>query len=243
MTKNNDNNEGEVRLFKWRQELNLFGNKIMMENTGAKKNWGIKIYYTYKYLKSFKTQFIASKLPGILKLAIASELIVFGYQKIFIDRVKIYPEFSFINEMILNSFAYKLFAKDNNFDYFLNIGIYGCLGKSLYLQNKKLFYSLFGIGGLASIILNRLNDSVKKYFDEKIKIEDFNICNPSINIIPKLIISFFLVRFFNYFLTDQGLNLGKKLNLDKKAIFMFLWLYGIAKTTQFVSYFWGESIK
>jgi hypothetical protein len=227
---------------KWRQELNIFGNNIMMENNGPKKVWMIKIYQTYKYLNSFKLHFLSAKLPSLLKLFIAGEILTWGYTN-FVRKYLAENDLAYVSNTISNNFIYKFFLKEQSLDYLLNISIYATLGKALYIQNKNLLFGIFFTGGLFSFLIFHLNDKTKIYFDEKINIEDFNLFNPSINIIPKLLISFFILRFFYFLLDDSPLNLGKKFKLDKKSIFLFIWMYFIGKTSQLLSHFWSETLK
>jgi len=187
-------------------------------------------------------------MPGVLKLMILSEIFTFAYFKFGKIYCSLNPDNSNLQNInkTINSkcrLLFDLFYKDYNFDYFLNVAIYGYLGKSLYVQNKHLFYSLFAIGAMSSYLMIKLNHKTKKYFDEEIKIEDFNLFNPSSNIIPKLFISFILIRYLNFLISDSPLNISKNFKIDKKSVIMLLWLFSIAKSSQLISNFWSETLK
>lgn len=237
----NNNVPSNVPRKAWAQDLNLFGNKMRLETTGTRKLWGIKIFQTYKFVKLFKGNFLSTKMPSMIKIFIAAELGVWFYTKFGKDKVQNYS--LDIYNMINNNSIYHLFKKNNNFDYFFNIFVYSFIGKSLYIQNKKLFYLFFCGGTAFSCLLSLVNKNNKKYFEDKLQIDDFNLFSPGPNVVPKLLLSYYTIKYLNYFLQDNPWKLGKSLQMDSKSIYMFFSLFSIAKISQFFSTFYGESLK
>lgn len=231
------NNDGlKVKPVIWRQEINLFNNKVMMETTGTHKNWMVKLYSSFKTLKQIRPSFIVMRTPILIKFFVFGELAVYAYSNFFRQH-----DVLFKKDIISNP-VYNFFKKDRLADYLVNCGIYTTLGKFLYLRNKTAFYSIFLFGLLLSIPLDNFNNNTKLYFEEKLKIDDFEIFK-SVNIIPKMLISLSLLQYLNFFLSNNKFKVFDGFKIDKKAIFTFLIIYSISKITQLFSNFTTESIK
>jgi hypothetical protein len=231
------NNDGlKVKPMIWRQEINVFNNKVMMETTGTHKNWMVKIYSSYKTLKHIRPSFIVMRTPNLIKLFILGELAVYTYSN-FIKK----HDVMFKKEIVTNP-VYNFFKKDRFADYLVNCVIYTTLGNFLYLRNKTTFYSVFLIGSLLSIPFEKVNNKILLFFEEKLKIEDFQIYQ-SVNIVPKMLISLSILQYLNFFLSNNKFRVFDSLKIDKKAIFTFLIIYSISKITQICSHFTTESIK
>jgi hypothetical protein len=221
----------------WRQEINLFNHKLNMETSGTHKKWMIKISDSYKYFKAIRPQMIATKSPLILKLFIFGEIGTWAYSNF------IKGQNAYLDEVILSNPIYHLIKKDSAADYLVNIGIYSYIGKFMYIRNKFSFYSLFFFGSVLSLPLDKVNSYAKKYFDKNLNIEEFNLFNPSCNLLPKMIVSTSIMQYLNYFFSNNRFMLKEGFTLDKKALVMFIWVYTFSKISQFISNFTTESIK
>lgn len=225
----------------WRQEINLFNNKLTLETSGTHKRWMIKIWDSYKYHKFIRPQVFSNKSPIILRLFILGEISVWTYSNFI--RVKYDRIQNYIDKYVVDNPIYQLFKKDNTLDYLANIMVYSYLGKFMHVKSKFSFYSIFLLGSALSFPLKKVKDYIAKYFDKNLNIEEFQIFNPTSNLIPKMMISTSVMQYLNYFLSDSRFVIKEGLTIDKKAITLFLWIYTFSKITQFWSNYTTESIK
>jgi hypothetical protein len=221
----------------WRQEINLFGHKMNMETESTHKRWVIKIFESYKVFKNLKPQFLMTKTPLILRLYILGEAATWVYCNFFKNK------YEKIDRYISNYPIYKLIEKDKFSDYIINIGIYYFLGKLMYIRSKSTFYSIFFVGSTCSFALNSFNSYFKTKVSQETRIDEFNLFNPSSNILPKMIMSTSLLQYFYYFFSDSKFRLVKDFSIDKKAFVIFIWIYFTSKILQFFSNYTSESIK
>jgi hypothetical protein len=225
----------------WRQEINVFNNKLTLETSGTHKRWMIKIWDSYKYYKFIRPQVIATKSPFILKLFIFGEISVWAYSNFI--RGKYENIQNYLDQYVVENPIYQLIKKDNTVDYLANIMVYSYLGKFMYVKNKFSFYSIFFLGSALSFPLLKVKDYISCYFDKNLNIEEFQLFNPTNNLIPKMILSLSVMQYLNYFLSDSRFVIKEGLTIDKKAITLFLWIYTFSKLTQYFSNYTTESIK
>jgi hypothetical protein len=230
--------------FIWVQNVTLFGNKIPLHTTNLRKSWGIKSYETFRYWKVFKTQFTNTKQSSLLKLFITFELGAWIYSKICKTYIMDHnASTKDIDQIISTSTVYKLFQKENHVDYLSNIVIYNYLGKLLYIKNKKLFYTVFLLGGISSYLFLKLNDKVRVYFEDKLNIEDFSLYSTSPNLIPRILVTTNMLLFGNYFLKENFFHAFELIPINYKVFYMFFWSVFITKFSRFLSYLSNENVK
>jgi hypothetical protein len=224
----------------WKQEVNLFGHKLYLENSNAKKQIGMKIFETIKKYPTFKTQFFQSKAPIFVKFFMGWEVVSLIYQTFIKDK------FQVINKLWEKSVPPILIQQEYNvLNTLSNCAIYFYIGKTLYLINRRLFYGINLLGLPVSYLMAMSNEKIKTFVSDQVGIEDFYIFYQN-NIIPKLLLSSSIILFLNFFIQERVYR-SKKYKfippLSRKAIFMFFTLFFLGKYTQFLSNFTTQNLK
>jgi hypothetical protein len=226
----------------WRDEFEIYGNKLFLENSNFKKRIGVKIYETFRNYKIFKVHFIQMKLPGILKFFIGCEVINWSYSY-FIGPF-LFKNFNQYEKKISDTIINKLLHKTNTTtDYLVNILIYLTLGKTLYILNKNMFLNSIALGFVFSCFSIYLNDKTQSIMEKEFSIEDFQLFPHSPNLIPSVMLSCSILKFLDYFLTDKPKLIRNVIPFNRKYLTMFFSIFLIAKMTKFMSHFSSESIK
>lgn len=225
----------------WRSEYTIYGHQILLENSNFKKKAGVKLYESFRLYKFLKVPFTTQKLPLLLKLLIGLEFGTWFYSSFIQSHV--YDKFNEYEKYYSSSFLYKLMHKDNLKDYAVNFAIYYSLGKTLYLTERRVYLLIIGLGLATSYTLLRLDEKLSQYVDKEFKVEEFSLFPNSVNVIPKLILSYSIVKYLNYFLAEKEKLIKGILTYNRKYLTMFFSLFLIAKLSRYFSYFTTDSIK
>ena len=235
--------------FVWAQTVTVYGSKLTLNTSNFKKSWGLKFYEAFRYGKTLKSQVVKSKLPLILKLFMGCELAVWFYSKICRENISSVlanenkKEFLSINEKLSHNMCYLFFEKENHSDYIANLIAYYFFGKYFYFHNKILTYSILGIGGLSSILFWSINQKFKKYAEDKLKIQEFNLYSTQFNLIPKIFLTSSILCGLNLFLKENYYLIRNTIPMNHKFIYLFLCTYAIAKFSRTISNVTHESLK
>jgi hypothetical protein len=226
----------------WAQTVTVYGSKLTLHTTNFKKSWGLKFYEANRNMKTLKFQVANSKLPAILKLFIGCEIATWFYSNFFKSTNKS-EEFNSINTKLTQNKIYKFFEKEKHGDYLSNIFTYTLLGKFLYFHNKSLTYSIFAIGAFSSLIFSFLNDKANKFADKNLKIEEFNLYSTQFNLIPKILLTSSILCGLNFFFKENYYLIKKRIPMNNKVIYMYIWAYIIAKMSRPLSNLTHDSMK
>jgi hypothetical protein len=206
-----------------RSEIDIHGNKLMMENMNSRKEFGVKILNTYRIFRNIRHRLNYRNpfVNGLIALEIGNYI---------------------FNEVIKTDNDYISYWRQNNkADYVWNCGIYFTLGRLLYITHRNLFLSIIPIG----VGLNYLDYAYIKQWDNKIadylNFDNVNLISEK-NIIPKLFLAFSLTSFLSYFLKKKIWTL-KSLKFNRQNFTMFFGLFFISKFLKYMSYLTSESIK
>jgi len=235
--------------FVWAQTVTVYGSKLTLNTSNFKKSWGLKFYEAFRYGKTLKSQVVKSKLPLIFKLFIGCEVAVWFYSKICKENISsVLPienkkEFVSINEKLSQNMCYLFFRKENHSDYIANILTYYFFGKYFYFHKKILTYSILAIGGLSSILFSSINQKFKKYSEEKLNIEEFNLFSTQFNLIPKIFLTSSILCGLNFFIKENYYLIRNTIPMNHKILYIFVCTYAIAKFSRTISNVTHESIK
>jgi hypothetical protein len=209
--------------FVFRNEIDILGNRLMMENMNTRKEAGVKLLNAYRTFRAIKP-----KLN--LRNPLVNILIVFECGNYF------------LNEYIKtdNTFV-KYWRQNNKVDYIWNSGIYFTLGRILYLANKSLCVSILPMGLTFNFLDYKYIVEYDKKLSEHLKIDNINIVSQK-NIIPKLFLAFSLTNLMSYVFKKKVWTL-KLLIFNRQNFTMFFGLFFIAKLLKYLSYITSQSVE
>lgn len=242
------NTTNKKNQFVWAQTVTVYGSKITLHTTNFRKSWGLKFYEAFRYGKALKFQVANSALPNFLKLFIGLEMAVWLYSKVIKDKLENMQiegkaKSDSMNEKIKRNFLYQFFEKEKHSDYLSNIIIYGLLGKFFYYHNRKIAYSIFAAGGMFSVLFYFLNNKAKKFSEEKLKMEDFNLYSTQFNLIPKILLTTSILKACNFFFKENSYLIRNTIPMNHKMIYIYFFVYLFSKFSRSVSHFTHDSLK
>jgi hypothetical protein len=242
------NTSNKKNQFVWAQTVTVYGSKLTLHTSNLRKSWGLKFYEAFRYGKALKFHVINSPFPTFLKLFIGFEIAVWFYSKVVKDKleniqIEGQAKSDSMNEKIKRNFLYQFFEKERNSDYLSNIMTYALFGKFFYYHNRNLTYSIFAAGGLFSLVFYFINNKAKKYSEEKLNIEEFNLYSTQFNLIPKIILTSSILTACNFFFKENYYLIRNTVPMNHKIIYMYFFIYLFSKFSRSVSNFTHESLK
>lgn len=259
----------------YRQQFELFGHKLTLENSNARKQFAVKLYKFYYEFLDIKKNFLQTKQFNLIKFLLGFEIIFFAgkyllkyfpSQKVDLEKENNPIQNTENNKIIYNlidkniqnffdeseennKFEIKnlflnpnsVFYRTNILDLALNLYVISTLGKYLNIINPSALKKILLLSTISCISSVFINEKVKKYFKEKIEINNFNIFK-DMAFLSKMLISYFLFGFLDKIFLSK--TIGYKIfRINRKPILMFFCFFIFAKLTNFFSLISCDNIK